>query len=126
MNALNAESAKHYRWESLPEESLKGGLTRRLISTDRLMIAHVHFEKGDEVPRHAHENEQITYILNGALKFWLGENGERELIIRGGEVLVIPSNLPHRALALEPTLDVDVFNPPRQDWLNGSDAYLRR
>jgi quercetin dioxygenase-like cupin family protein len=126
MSALNAESAKHYRWESLPEESLKGGLTRRLISTDRLMIAHVHFEKGDEVPRHAHENEQITYILNGALKFWLGENGERELIIRGGEVLVIPSNLPHRALALEATLDVDVFNPPRQDWLNGSDAYLRR
>jgi quercetin dioxygenase-like cupin family protein len=126
MNALNAESAKHYRWESLPEEPLKGGLTRRLISTDRLMIAHVHFEKGDEVPRHAHENEQITYILNGALKFWLGADGEREVIVRGGEVLVIPSNLPHRALALEVTLDVDVFNPPRQDWLNGSDAYLRR
>ena len=126
MNALNAESAKHYRWESLPAEPLKGGLTRRLISTDRLMIAHVHFEKGDEVPRHAHENEQLTYILNGALKFWLGANGEREVIVRGGEVLVIPSNLPHQAVALETTLDVDVFNPPRQDWLNGTDAYLRR
>lgn len=126
MNALNAESAKHYRWESLPAEPLKGGLTRRLISTDRLMIAHVHFEKGDEVPRHAHENEQLTYILSGALKFWLGADGEREVIVRAGEVLVIPSNLPHSAAALETTLDVDVFNPPRQDWLNGSDAYLRR
>ena len=58
--------------------------------------------------------------------FWLGEKGERELTVRAGEVLVIPSYLPHRALAVEDTLDVDVFNPPRQDWLNGTDAYLRR
>lgn len=75
--------------------------------------------------RHSHENEQITYILEGALKFWLGANGEQEVIVRSGEVLVIPSNLPHRALALEDTLDVDIFNPPRQDWLAGTDAYLR-
>jgi quercetin dioxygenase-like cupin family protein len=91
-----------------------------------MMIAHVYLKKGDEVPQHSHENEQITYVLEGALQFWLGEKGERELTILAGEVLVIPSNLPHRALALEDTLDVDVFNPPRQDWLDGSDAYLRR
>jgi quercetin dioxygenase-like cupin family protein len=126
MNTLDANSAKHYRWEQLPAEPLKGGLTRRLISTDRLMIAHIHFNKGDDVPRHAHENEQITYVLSGALHFWLGAGGEREVTVRAGEVLVIPSHLPHRALALEDTLDVDVFNPPRQDWLNGSDDYLRR
>jgi quercetin dioxygenase-like cupin family protein len=91
-----------------------------------MMIAHVHFEKGDDVPRHSHENEQITYILEGALLFKLGANGEREVIVRAGEVLVIPSFLPHSAVALEDTLDVDVFNPPRQDWLAGTDAYLRR
>jgi quercetin dioxygenase-like cupin family protein len=91
-----------------------------------MMIAHVYFKKGDDVPRHSHENEQITYVLDGALHFWLGADGERELIVRSGEVLVIPSYLPHRALALEDTLDVDVFNPPRQDWLTGTDAYLRR
>ena len=120
------ESAKHYRWNDLTAEPLRGGISRRLITTDRMMIAHVYLKKGDDVPRHAHDNEQITYILEGALQFWLGAGDERELTVRAGEVLVIPSNLPHRALALEDTLDVDVFNPPRQDWLDGSDGYLRR
>jgi unsaturated pyranuronate lyase len=118
--------AKHYRWSELPAEAMKGGITRALITGDRMMIAHVRLKKGDEVPQHSHENEQITYILEGALHFWLGPKGDREQIVRAGEVLVIPSNLEHRALALEDTLDVDVFNPPRQDWLDGSDAYLRR
>jgi quercetin dioxygenase-like cupin family protein len=132
MNSLAADkpveavSAKHYRWEDLPLENLKGDLSRRLISSERMMIAHVYLKKGADVPRHQHENEQITYILEGALHFKLGANGEREVIVRAGEVLVIPSNLPHSALALEDTLDVDVFNPPRQDWLAGTDAYLRR
>ena len=118
-------SARHYRWAELPAESMKGGITRQLITGDRMMIAHVRLKKGDEVPRHSHENEQITYILEGALQFHLGANGEREVIVRAGEVLVIPSYLPHSAVALEDTLDVDVFNPPRQDWLAGTDAYLR-
>ena len=89
-----------------------------------MMMAHVYFKKGDDVPRHSHENEQVTYILSGALHFWLGDR-DTEITVRAGEVLVIPSNLPHRALALEDTLDVDVFCPPRQDWLDGTDAYLR-
>jgi quercetin dioxygenase-like cupin family protein len=122
---FSPESAHHYRWEDLPAEPLKGTITRRLITGERMMIAHISFNKGDDVPRHSHDNEQLTYILKGALKFWLGANDERELIVRAGEVLVIPSNLPHRAVALEETLDVDVFCPPRQDWLNGTDAYLR-
>jgi quercetin dioxygenase-like cupin family protein len=121
-----ATDAKHYRWDDMTAEPLKGTISRRLITGERMMIAHVYFKKGDDVPRHAHGNDQITYILEGALQFWLGANGDREVIVRAGEVLVIPSNLPHRAVALEDTLDVDVFNPPRQDWLNGSDAYLRR
>ncbi|HXP64719.1 MAG TPA: cupin domain-containing protein [Steroidobacteraceae bacterium] len=118
--------AQHYRWNDIPKEPMKGGITRQLITSKRMMIAHVLLKKGDEVPRHSHENEQITYILEGALHFWLGPKGEREVVVRAGEVLVIPSNLEHRALALEDTLDVDVFNPPRQDWLDGTDAYLRR
>jgi quercetin dioxygenase-like cupin family protein len=118
--------AQYYRWADLAAEPLKGGITRKLISSDRLMIAHVMLKKGDDVPRHAHENEQLTYILSGALQLWIGANDEQTQIVRAGEVLVIPSNVPHRALALEDTLDVDVFNPPRQDWLQGTDAYLRR
>jgi quercetin dioxygenase-like cupin family protein len=124
--ATAATGAQHYRWTDITPEAMKGGITRQLITSERMMIAHVRLKKGDEVPKHSHENEQITYILEGALHFWLGPQGDREVTVRAGEVLVIPSNLEHRAVALEETLDVDVFNPPRQDWLNGTDAYLRR
>jgi quercetin dioxygenase-like cupin family protein len=119
-------AARHYRWADLPAESLKGSISRKLVTGERMMLAHVYLKKGDDVPRHSHENEQLTYILSGALHFWLGDGGDEEITVRAGEVLVIPSNLPHRALALEDTLDVDVFCPPRQDWLDGTDAYLRR
>jgi quercetin dioxygenase-like cupin family protein len=115
-----------HRWSDLPAEPLKEGLARRLVTGERMMIAHVYIKKGVDVPRHSHENEQLTYVLEGALKFWFGANDERELLVRAGEVIVIPSHLPHRALALEDTLDVDVFSPPRQDWLAGTDSYLRR
>jgi quercetin dioxygenase-like cupin family protein len=125
-DAVDAEGAKHYRWNEIPAEPMKGGISRKLITSDRMMIAHVYLKKGDDVPQHSHENEQITYLLEGAMHFWLGEKGERELTVRAGEVLVIPSHLSHRAVAIEDSLDVDVFNPPRQDWLNGTDAYLRR
>ena len=121
-----AGGVEHYVWNNLTAEPMKGTITRKLITSERMMIAHVRLKKGDEVPTHSHENEQITYILEGALHFWLGPKGDRELTVCAGEVLVIPSNLPHRAVALEDTLDVDVFNPPRQDWLDGTDAYLRR
>jgi quercetin dioxygenase-like cupin family protein len=126
MNTAATTSARHYRWSDLPAEPLKGGISRRLITGKGMMIAHVYLKKGDDVPQHSHENEQITYILEGALRFWLGPQGDQEITVRAGEVLVIPSNLEHRALALEDTLDVDVFNPPRQDWLSGTDAYLRK
>jgi quercetin dioxygenase-like cupin family protein len=125
MSTSTAVTVPHYRWDDMTAEPLKGGITRKLITGDRMMIAHVFLKKGDDVPRHAHENEQLTYILSGALHFWFGAEGEQEIIVRAGEVVVIPSNLPHRALALEDTLDVDVFCPPRPDWLSGTDAYLR-
>ena len=117
--------ARHFRWDDLPWETLNPQLDRRLITADRIMLAHVHLKKGCLVPRHSHENEQLTYILSGALHFWLGEDESEEVVVRAGEVLAIPSHLPHKALALEDTLDMDVFSPPRQDWLAGTDAYLR-
>jgi quercetin dioxygenase-like cupin family protein len=114
-----------FRWDDMPREELKSGLTRRLVSGDKVMLTHVYFEQGTEVPRHEHDNEQITYILEGALQFFFGDGDEETRTVRAGEVVVIPSNLPHRAVALEDTLDVDVFAPPRQDWLDGTDTYLR-
>jgi quercetin dioxygenase-like cupin family protein len=115
-----------YRWDSMPKENLSPTLQRRIITGERMMITHVYLKKGAVVPLHQHMNEQITYILEGALRFKLGANGEQEVNVRAGEVLVIPSNLPHTAEALEDTLDVDVFDPPRQDWLDGTDQYLRQ
>jgi quercetin dioxygenase-like cupin family protein len=110
----------------MPKERVTDMLDRRLVTGERMMLAHVYLKKGCIVPRHSHENEQITYVLEGALHFWLGEDGKEERTIHAGEVLVIPSNLPHKAEALEDTLDVDIFCPPRQDWLDGTDDYLRR
>ena len=115
-----------YRWDSMKKERVSDMLERRLITGDRMMLAHVYLKKGCIVPKHSHENEQLTYILEGALKFWIGEDGSEEITVRAGEVLLIPSNVPHKAEALEETLDVDVFSPPRQDWLDKKDDYLRR
>jgi len=122
---VNSARATLYRWADLPKEQLKPDLGRRLISTERLMLAHVYLEKGCVVPQHSHENEQLTYILEGVLRFFLGEDESEVVDVAAGDVLHIPSHLPHKAEALETTLDVDIFCPPRQDWLDGSDAYLR-
>lgn len=121
----NATTATLYRWDDLPRERLNDHLDRRLVTGTNMMVAHVYFKKGGLVPQHSHHNEQITYVLQGALRFLLGRDQDREVIVRAGEVLTIPPHLPHSAEALEDTLDVDIFNPPRQDWLDGSDHYLR-
>ena len=115
-----------YRWSDMPKERVTDQISRRLVTGDRMMLAHVYLDKGSVVPKHSHENEQLTYILEGALQFWIGEDQTEEIVVRAGEVLLIPSNVPHRALALVDTLDVDVFSPPRQDWLDGTDSYFHR
>jgi quercetin dioxygenase-like cupin family protein len=123
-----AQVTKH-AWESTPLEALNPRISRRLIHSERQMLAQVLLTKGAIVPAHEHHNEQFTYILSGCLRFWIGEHadqpGEEFVDVRAGEVLVIPGGVRHRAEALEDTLDLDVFNPPREDWLDGSDAYLR-
>jgi quercetin dioxygenase-like cupin family protein len=115
-----------YRWDDMPKERVTDMIDRRLVTGDRIMLAHVYLAKGSVVPLHSHENEQITYILEGALRFKIGADRSQELVLRRGEVLHIPSNVPHEAEALEDTLDVDVFSPPRQDWLDGTDDYFHR
>lgn len=117
---------RHTRWDDMPKERVTDHITRRVFTGSRMMIAHVYLDKGAIVPTHSHENEQLTYILEGALRFWIGDpnEGVEELVLRAGEVLYIPSNVPHKAEALEDTFDVDVFDPPRQDWLDGTDSYF--
>ena len=123
---MDERKVTFYRWDDMPKEKVIDMLDRRLITGDRMMLAHVYLKKGSIVPRHSHENEQITYILEGGLRFWIGEDESQVIDVMAGEVLHIPSMVQHKAEALEDTLDVDIFSPPRQDWLNKTDDYLRR
>ena len=118
-------SVKLFNWEDMPKEAVTEVIDRRLVTGERTMLAHVYLKEGSVVPQHAHDNEQFTYILEGALHFFIGADERQEVVVRAGEVLHIPSNVPHKAIALEDTLDLDVFTPPRQDWLDGTDDYLR-
>jgi quercetin dioxygenase-like cupin family protein len=114
---------QHLAWESVKKEVLNDKLARKLVSGEKVMVAQLSLSKGCVVPRHDHESEQISCIMEGALRF---ELEGREIVGRAGEVLVIPSHAPHSAVALEDTLAFDVFSPIRRDWLEGSDSYLRK
>ena len=117
-------SVKHFKWDAMPKEAVTDVIDRRLVTGERSMLAHVYLKKGSVVPQHSHDNEQFTYILDGALHFYIGADESEEVIVRTGEVLHIPSNVPHKAIALEDTVDLDVFTPIRQDWLDGTDSYF--
>jgi unsaturated pyranuronate lyase len=122
---MTQRSVTFYRWEDMPKEKVSETLDRRLITGDRVMLTHVYLKKGSVVPRHSHENEQLTYILEGGLRFWIGEDEAEVIDVHAGEVLHIPSFVQHKAEALSDTVDVDIFSPPRQDWLDKTDDYLR-
>lgn len=115
-----------FRWNDMPKEKVTDQISRRLVTGEKMMLAHVYLDKGAIVPKHQHHNEQLTYILEGRLRFWIGEQGDETLDVGPGEVLHIPSNVWHRAEALEDTLDIDVFSPPREDWLNHTDNYFHK
>jgi quercetin dioxygenase-like cupin family protein len=113
---------KHIAWKNVEREQLNPLIDREMVVGGKIMLARVLLKTGAHVPMHQHHNEQVTYILEGALKFSIGG---KEVVVRAGEVLCIPSNVPHEAWALEDTVDLDVFDPPREDWLNKTDNYLR-
>jgi quercetin dioxygenase-like cupin family protein len=120
---MSAQTAlKYIPWNQVEREKLNDLIDREMVVGEKIMMARVIMKKGAHVPRHYHHNEQVTYILEGALKFAIDG---KEIVVHAGEVLCIPSNMPHEAWALEDTLDLDVFTPPREDWLSKSDVYLR-
>lgn len=115
-------NSQYSKWNDVEVEKLRSLIGRHFIVGTNLMLARVYLKKGAHVPEHHHTNEQITYILEGALRFRIEG---KEIVIGAGEVLCIPANMPHEAFALEDTVDLDIFNPPRQDWINRDDSYLR-
>lgn len=114
---------KHIRWKDIEVEKVNPLLDRQLAVGEQVMVARIVLRKGCIVPLHQHINEQISYILEGALKFWIDG---KEIVVHAGELLCIPPNMPHKAEAVEDTVDLDIFYPPRQDWLEKTDAYLRK
>jgi len=116
------QNLQHFRWDEVELETLNPLLQRRMLVGTELMLARVFLKKGCVVPEHSHHNEQVTYVLDGALKFWIDG---KEIVVHTGEVLTIPPHMPHKAEALMDTDDLDVFHPPREDWLKKTDKYLR-
>ncbi len=109
-------------WDAVALEDLNPLLQRHFVVGQEIMLARVLLKKGCIVPKHSHHNEQVTYVLEGALKFWIDG---RVIVVHAGEVLLIPAHVPHKAEALEDTVDLDVFTPPRADWIGKTDKYLR-
>jgi quercetin dioxygenase-like cupin family protein len=117
-----AKTVEYTKWNDIEVEPMSAVIGRQMIVGTNLMVARVLLKKGARVPLHSHHNEQVTYILEGALHFFIDN---REITVSAGEVLCIPPHMPHEAIALEDTVDLDIFNPPRQDWIDKDDAYLR-
>ncbi len=123
MGAAVVDAFKYFKWDDVPLEQISDLFSRRVITGEREMVGQIFLKQGCLVPTHSHESEQITYVLQGALKFRLAGS---EVVVRPGEVLVIPSWVEHSAEALEDTVELDLFSPIRQDWLDKTDEYLRR
>ena len=122
-HAAPPAALQYIPWHTVPLEDLNALLQRQMVWGQEIMLARVLLKKGCIVPLHSHHNEQLTYIVEGALKFWIDG---KEIVVHAGEVLCIPSNMPHKAEAMEDTVDLDVFTPPRADWIEKTDQYLRK
>lgn len=114
---------KTYNWDAVPLETLSPLVGRKAIHTERMTIAQLVLKKGAIVPLHSHDNEQITTIQSGVLRF---EVAGETIDLRPGDMLPVPPNAPHSVEALEDCVATDYFTPRREDWLRGDDSYLRR
>ena len=112
-------------WDSVPLEAVNDSMQRRIVTGELMTVARIYFKDGFVVPLHSHHNEQITQVIKGTLRFRFGENGEREVDVHAGGVVVIPAHLPHEALAIGDVEEMDMWAPRRDDWLDGTDNYLR-
>ena len=120
------DTARHYKWDEMPYEQLSERIRRRFVHGESIMLAQFQLDRGAIIPLHSHHNEQVSYILEGSLKFWIGSGKGEEIVVGAGEVIHLPAHLPHRAEAVEDCVVLDLFSPPREDWINREDAYLRQ
>jgi len=118
---MSTSTVTHHRWNEIVPEQITPAVSRRYITGDRVTVARFELKRGGVVQMHAHHNEQVSFIIEGALRFKI--NG-REIVVRSGELIQIPGNVPHEVDVLEDTLAVDVFSPIRQDWIEKTDTYF--
>ena len=117
-----SKEVQHVRWHEVPTENMNPLFDRQYVVGDRVMVARISMKRGCLVPEHSHHNEQISHMLSGALQFFIAG---KEITLRAGEMLLIPPHVPHSAVALEDSVAIDTFTPPREDWINKTDQYLR-
>jgi quercetin dioxygenase-like cupin family protein len=117
---------RNINWDNVPTEEVNSSMKRRIVTGEKLMIARMNFKDGFVVPLHHHIHEQVTQVVSGKMRFWFGANKEQVMDLSPGDVVVIPSDLPHEALMIGDVEEIDTWAPPRQDWLDGSDHYLRK
>lgn len=115
-------ASTHHRWTDIQPEQMTALVTRQYLTGSNIMLARIVLKKGARVPLHHHRHEQVSHVVEGALNFLIEG---REQTVRAGEILCIPPHVPHEVIALEDSVALDIFNPPREDWISGDDAYLR-
>jgi unsaturated pyranuronate lyase len=120
---MPARAPQHHRWTDLSSQALTESIQRRYFTADRVTVARFELKKGGVVPRHAHDNEQVSCVLTGALRF---QFDDREVVVGAGEVMQIPGGIAHEVTVLEDTVVMDIFSPVRQDWIDGTDTYFTR
>jgi quercetin dioxygenase-like cupin family protein len=120
---MQTSTVVHHRWNEIASEQINPSIARQFITGDRVTIARFELKRGGVVPRHAHENEQVSVVLSGALLFRIDG---REETIRAGAVMQIPGNVAHEVEVLEDAIVIDVFSPVRQDWIDKTDSYFTR
>ena len=113
-------------WNNIPVDQVNEKMKRQFIYGEKIMVAKMEFEDGFMVPWHSHENEQVTEVIEGVLRFWFDDNEEEHIDLTAGDSIIISGNRRHKALMIGKVVETDTFSPPRQDWIDGSDAYLRK
>jgi len=112
-------------WDDVPMEQVADGMTRQIITGEKMTIARIYFDDGFTVPLHSHENEQVTQVLEGTMRFWFDEARTQTRELHAGDVMVIPPNAPHGAVMIGRVVEIDMWSPRREDWLQKTDDYLR-
>jgi len=121
MSTTEQSTAKHHRWDAIEREQITPAIGRQYVTADRVTVARFELKKGGVVPKHSHENEQVSYVLSGELRFRFPD---QEFVARGGELVQIPGGVEHEVEVLADAVVVDVFSPIRADWINKTDSYF--